>query len=127
MVVYLMVAVDALRITMSIAVKQLADDLRRAAGGSDFELKVSDCVSANEFVLVPKPMFMPRQNDLDHVLNSIMLPKEQADALIKALEVPISMPSIVPYTEAYPVKHSLYSRFKNIAVKFISSMKFLSK
>ena len=116
-----MVAVDALRITMSIAVKQLADDLRRAAGGSDFELKVSDCVSANEFVLVPKPMFMPRQNDLDHVLNSIMLPKEQADALIKALEVPISMPCIIPYTEAYPVKKSMWHWFKNKVAKLKKS------
>lgn len=123
---------------------QFADDLRGAAGGSDFELKISDCVSADEFVLEPRQedhgyTFTPNgpiKNRPLEVEYPGMVPsfteeyKTEYNALyntIRYTDFDVLMPCIIPYTEAYPVKHSLYSRLKYIAIKLLSLVKFLSK
>lgn len=115
---------------------KFGDFLNKAFSGSGFEIKLysdKDVREIGDFCSVygkVEPFTLEEIFPKDNIYiskNYIMLPVEQADALTKALELHLSMPSIVPYTEAYPVKHSLYSRLKDVTVKLLSLVKFLRK
>lgn len=84
---------------------QFVDDLRWVASGSDFELKVSNYMRTDEFIL--EPHGYKYSHDGIPLYNKYSMTFNFVDDYTTAT-------SIINDTDSYPVKHSLWQRFKRL-------------